>query len=306
MSCWMKLSPGRGGAGPDAAVLYGRWQQAKQFVAGVTGVLHDPSTYTVGCRGPPGVAAPSWQCDVQFSSPSVMSYSWGRWNCHTRQWLPFTSPGSCIHLYALLPMKSWPTLLCFCFVHCTPDVDPEELKAADALHVVSLIVMGTCPSFRALTLLCRPSHHPVIRPILCRQQSWWWCWSCGWPRCSAWTEYRGGLSMQPWGMVVMKVRVEGCGGAFSHQLGLPIRKIRIQSHSVVLGPMSLSMMTSLDDTVVRMLHYGRWTAFSGSFGPGVRGQCGGLGWWLVLISHVFVLTKPPLLFSNEQWHYHHI
>ncbi len=42
----------------------------------------------------------------------------------------------------------------------------------------------------------------------------------------------------------------GCGGAYEHSLGQPVRKFRVQSHRTVLSLGSLSLMRSLEGTMV--------------------------------------------------------
>ena len=63
-------------------------------------------------------------------------------------------------------------------------------------------------------------------------------------------EYRRGLSTQPWGAPVFRVRVEDVVLPIRTTCGLPVRKFRIQSRRAMLSPRSLSLMTSFRGTMV--------------------------------------------------------
>ena len=63
-------------------------------------------------------------------------------------------------------------------------------------------------------------------------------------------EYRRGLSMQPWGAPVLRVRVDGAVLPICTAWCLPVRKLRIQSQKGQLSPRSLSLVTSFKGTMV--------------------------------------------------------
>lgn len=50
------------------------------------------------------------------------------------------------------------------------------------------------------------------------------------------SEYRRGLSTQPIGVLVLRVRVKDVVVPIHAAWGLPIRRFRIQSHRLVLSP----------------------------------------------------------------------
>ena len=63
-------------------------------------------------------------------------------------------------------------------------------------------------------------------------------------------EYRRGLSTQPWGAPVFRVRVEDVALPIRTACGLPARKFRIQSQRAMLSPRSLSLVTSFRGMMV--------------------------------------------------------
>ena len=63
-------------------------------------------------------------------------------------------------------------------------------------------------------------------------------------------EKKRGLSTQPCGAPVLRVRVEDVAFPLRSAWCLPVRKLRIQSQRAVLSPRSLSFTASLEGTMV--------------------------------------------------------
>jgi hypothetical protein len=63
-------------------------------------------------------------------------------------------------------------------------------------------------------------------------------------------EQRRGLSTEPWGVPVLRVRVDDVAFPIRTAWGLPVRKLSIQPQRAVLSLRSLSFTASLEGTMV--------------------------------------------------------
>ncbi len=86
------------------------------------------------------------------------------------------------------------------------------------------------------------------------------------------------VSTQPQGAPVLRVSQDDVLPVHT-AWSLPVRKFKIQSHRAVLNPRSLSLMTSLEGTMVLNVIVNGAFSHECSSGSGGRGQCGGPWQW---------------------------